>query len=228
MKGKEFFISGIDTDCGKTYVTGLLAYHLKKSGKKVITSKLIQTGCQGISEDILAHRKMMESEVLPEDKSGITCPIVLSYPASPHLAATIDKVDIDFSLFRKNVNQLLDRYEIVLSEGAGGLMVPLTPNFLILDYIKEHQLPLILVSSSKLGSINHTLLSIQTCLLHQINLHSFLYNQMPGDDKIIGNDSFEFFKSYLKSHSPETQIIHSRQLEKNEHFNFEDSGKIFP
>ncbi|WP_020526823.1 dethiobiotin synthase [Flexithrix dorotheae] len=227
MKGKEFFISGIDTDCGKTYITGLLAYHLKKSGKKIITSKLIQTGCKGISEDILAHRKLMESDLLPEDKSGLTCPVVLSYPASPHLAAAIDEVEINFSLFRKSANELLDKYEIVLSEGAGGLMVPLTPNYLILDYIKENQIPLILVSSSKLGSINHTLLSVQACLDNEVNLHGFIYNQMPNHDEVIGNDSFNFFKTYLKAHSPETHIMSSRQLDKNRADDLKEVDGIF-
>ena len=106
----------------------------------------------------------MEIEVLPEDTTGLTCPYVLSFPASPHLAAEIDKVELDFDILKNYTKQLLSNYDIILTEGAGGLLVPLTPNYTIVDYLKETQLPLILVSSSKLGSINHTLMSFEICL----------------------------------------------------------------
>ncbi|GMT44851.1 MAG: ATP-dependent dethiobiotin synthetase BioD [bacterium] len=214
MKGIEYCVSGIDTDCGKTYITGLLAYHLKKAGVKIITSKLVQTGCQGISEDILEHRRIMESEILPEDKSGLTCPYVFSYPASPHLSAKIDNKPIDTSIIRKSTERLLNNYDIVLTEGAGGLMVPVTSSYFTIDYIKEHALPLILVSSAKLGSINHTLMSIELCLHHNINLHTFVYNKMPNDDPVIANDSFAFFKDYLKIKFPDVHLVHSDLLDK--------------
>ncbi|OQY04144.1 MAG: dethiobiotin synthase, partial [Bacteroidetes bacterium 4572_117] len=156
MKAIEYFISGIDTDCGKTYITGLLAYHLKQAKVKVISSKLVQTGCQGISEDILEHRRIMESRILPEDKSGLTCPYVFSYPASPHLSAKIDDSIVNLNTIRKSANKLLINNDIVLTEGAGGLMVPIIDNYLTINYIKDNGLPLILVGSSKLGSINHS------------------------------------------------------------------------
>ena len=215
MAGSEYFISGIDTYCGKTYITGLLAYHLKKAGKKVITSKLIQTGCKGISEDILEHRRLMHSEVLPEDKSGITCPFVYTYPASPHLAIEIDNKPIDFSLIRSGIEKLKKNYEVILSEGAGGLMVPFQKNYFTIDYIKKNNLPLILVGSSKLGSINHTLLSIQLCINFGINIHAFVYNQMPGHDEIIASGSLKFITSYLNQNLPETKIIIGKELNNN-------------
>jgi len=213
MKKNEYFISGIDTDCGKTYITGLLAKQLKESGVRVITSKLVQTGCVGISEDIVEHRRLMEMDVMPEDLEGITCPFVFTFPASPHLATAIDKRSIDFGLIRLAQKELCANYELVLTEGAGGLMVPVTENYLCIDYIKEYELPLILVSSSKLGSINHTLLSIELCLQKGINLHSVIYNQMPQDDKVIAQESFEYFKRYLKKRSPGTQLIHGDNME---------------
>jgi len=213
MKKNEYFISGIDTDCGKTYITGHLAKQLKGSGVNVITSKLVQTGCVGVSEDIVEHRRLMEVDLLPEDVNGATCPFVFTFPASPHLATAIDKRSIDFGTIRTAQKELCTNYELVLSEGAGGLMVPITENYLCIDYIKEHELPLILVSSSKLGSINHTLLSIELCLQREIQLHSIIYNQMPQDDKVIAQESFEYFKRYLKKRSPGTQLIHGSDME---------------
>lgn len=213
MKKNEYFISGIDTDCGKTYITGLLAKQLKNKGVYVITSKLVQTGCVGVSEDIIVHRRLMEIELLPEDIGGTTCPFVFTFPASPHLATEIDNKSINFDVIRNAQKELCAKYELVLAEGAGGLMVPITENYLTIDYIKEYNLPLILVSSSKLGSINHTLLSIELCLQYDINLHSIIYNQMPGDDKTIASESFAYFKRYLNKRSPRTQLLHGDNLD---------------
>lgn len=207
-----FFISGIDTDCGKTYITGRLAKQLKASGKNVITHKLIQTGCDGISEDILEHRKIMGVDLLQEDKNGETCPYVLSFPASPHLACEIDKVKLDFNRMSNSIKNLSNKYDIVLSEGAGGLMVPLTKNNLTIDFIKDYKLPLILVTSSKLGSINHTLLSLHACKQYGIDLRYVIYNQFPDHDAVIAADSFKFLQTYLINQFPKVQLIKGEEL----------------
>lgn len=212
MESKQYIIGGIDTDCGKTYVTGQIAKKILNQGKKIITSKLIQTGCNGVSEDIIEHRKIMGIDLLPEDKSGLTCPIVFSYPASPHLAAEIDKKDIDLNLITKSNNELLKTHEIVLTEAAGGLMVPLTRNYLTIDYIKEQNLPVILVTSSKLGSINHTLLSIELCIQKGIELPIIIYNQFPEHDKMIAEDSFCLLKEYIKEKSLNSDFIHINDI----------------
>ena len=84
------FISGIDTDAGKTYMTGMYARRLMEGGKRVITQKFIQTGNDEFSEDIEVHRKIMGTGLLPEDVEHLTAPIIFSYPASAQLAARID------------------------------------------------------------------------------------------------------------------------------------------
>ncbi|NJM14588.1 MAG: ATP-dependent dethiobiotin synthetase BioD [Bacteroidales bacterium] len=213
MSGTEYFVSGIDTGCGKTYATGRLASVLLKKGARVITSKLIQTGCHGISEDIERHRELMALPLLPQDRQGLTCPYVLKFPASPHLSASIEKIKVDIGLVRKAMEKLKETYEIVLCEGAGGLMVPLTRDYLTIEYIREHQLPLILVSSSKLGSINHTLLSLLACKAHQVHLHALLYNQWPNDDPLIASDSFEVIAAYVKRHHPKAHVWHTNRLD---------------
>ncbi len=213
MKGKEYFISGIDTDCGKTYITGKLAYLLKQKGVKIITTKLIQTGCKGVSEDILEHRRIMKSEILVEDKNGLTCPFVFKEPASPHLAAKIENKIIDLNVVKKTNEQLLQKYKIVLTEGAGGLMVPIIDSYKIIDYINDNNLPLILISSSKLGSINHTLMSLEICKLYNINLHSVIYNLLPNSNKTIAKDSYLVFQNYINENFTGVNLIHSNNLE---------------
>lgn len=213
---KAYFISGIDTDCGKTYITGLLAYQLQKAGKKVITSKLVQTGCIGISDDIKEHRRIMEIDILPEDTTGLTCPYVFSFPASPHLAAELDEKTIDLQLINDSSNKLLENYDILLLEGAGGLMVPLRTYYLTIDYIRDQMLPLILVCSSKLGSINQALMSIEMCKKYSVYIHGIIYNRLPDTHPIIAEDSFKYLQKYLNETMPEVPLIHSDKININQ------------
>ena len=185
MRKKVYFVSGIDTDAGKSVVTGVIARSMRKKGVNVITQKFIQTGWKGISEDILKHREIMGVDPFPEDLDGTTCPYVMSYPCSPHLAAEIDGVDIDLARIGRSTQILSDRYDLVLLEGAGGLFVPVTRSYLTIDYIQENHLPLILVCSSKLGGLNHALMSLEHCRLRGIEVAYVVYNDFPGDSQPI-------------------------------------------
>lgn len=202
-----YFISGIDTDAGKSIVTGVIARTLLKKGVNVVTQKFIQTGCVGISEDILKHREIMGIEPLEVDKDGTTCPYVMTYPASPHLAAEIDKVDIDMKRIHQSTVKLAAMYDMVLLEGAGGLYVPVTRDYLTIDYIQEYKHPLILVSSSKLGSINHTLMSLELCRLRGIEVKYVVYNDFPNDSEFIKNDSVTIIRQYLQQHFPTCELL---------------------
>ena len=82
MKQNIYFVSGIDTNIGKSYATGWLAARWNEQGIKTITQKLIQTGNEGISEDIELHRRIMGCGLLPEDIEGLTMPEIYSYPCS--------------------------------------------------------------------------------------------------------------------------------------------------
>ena len=128
------FVSGIDTDAGKTYATAWLAKRYMEQGFSVATMKFIQTGNNGFSEDILAHRRIMGISPLPEDRDLTTSPVIFTYPASAQLAARIDGRDIDVASIDRSVETLSGRYDIVLVEGAGGLMVPIADDFFTVDY----------------------------------------------------------------------------------------------
>lgn len=163
----------------------------------MVTQKFIQTGCTGISEDILKHREIMEIGPLEIDRDGTTCPYVMTYPASPHLAAEIDRVTLDTDRIAASSRKLDELYDIVLLEGAGGLYVPVTRDYFTIDYIQEKKHPLILVTSSKLGSINHTLMSLELCRQRGIELALLVYNRFPNDSEWITNDSITIFQHYL-------------------------------
>lgn len=201
------FISGIDTDAGKTYATAWLAKHLMKKGQRVITQKFIQTGNSGYSEDIVKHRELMGTGLLPEDENFTTAPIIFSYPASAQLAARLDGKEINLDKVRQSSAVLASRYDSVLVEGAGGLMVPVTDDYFTIDYVKDEKLPLALVTNGVLGSINHTILSLEAIKNRDITLRYLLYNTYFDNDTTIADDTRGFISRYLAKHFPESEML---------------------
>lgn len=188
-------ISGVDTDAGKSIATGWWARQRMAAGKRVITQKLVQTGNRGLSEDILRHRELMGLPLLPEDEARLTMPEIYTYPCSPHLAARIDGRPLDLDKITAATAELDTRYDEVLLECAGGLMVPLTETLLTIDYIQQRHYPLIFVTGGVLGSISHTLLAFEAMERRQLHLTHILYNRYPGrNDLIIDNESCAFLK----------------------------------
>ena len=141
------------------------------------------------------------------DRDGTTCPYVMTYPSSPHLAAEIDRVEIDVERIHRSTEKLVAAYDVVLLEGAGGLYVPVSRQYLTIDYIQEYKHPLILVSSSKLGSINHTLMSLELCRLRGIEVAYVVYNDFPNDSEWIKNDSITIIRQYLDEYFPDCRLL---------------------
>lgn len=213
-----YFISGIDTDAGKSIVTGVIAAGLQEQGRKVITQKFIQTGCREMSEDIEKHREIMGIPLQEVDLDRTTCPYIMTYPASPHLAAEMDGITVDKEVIRRATGKLSSLYDIVLLEGAGGLYVPLNRHYLTIDYICEYGYPVILVTSSKLGSINHTLMSLELCRIRGIEVSHVVYNDFPNDSEFIKMDSIRVIKDYLNVNFPDCPLLELPVIE----------GKTYP
>jgi len=205
MRG-VYFVTGIDTNVGKTAATGILAKELLEKGVNVITQKMIQTGCEAPSEDIVEHRRLMGIPLQEVDLNGDSCPIVMSYPCSPHLAAEIDNKKIDLDVIKSATDRLAMSYEVVLLEGAGGVMVPITKDYLTIDYMQEHKYPVIVVTSGKLGSINHTLLTLEAIRQRGLEVAMLIYNLYPAGDPIIEKSTLEYLKEYLERHYPKAEL----------------------
>lgn len=223
------FISGIDTDIGKTIATGMLARSLMAQNVSVITQKLVQTGVldlenqgrngqRAISEDILTHRKLMQIPLNDFDNDGTTCPYCFSKPASPHLAAAMDNAILNVDDITRATNILQNHFDVVLLEGAGGLLVPITEDCLTLDYIAAQGYPVILVTSGRLGSINHTLLSIEAVQSRGLKLQSLIYNAIHDSDADISQSTQDFLQRYLKKHAPDCHWLVLNQVD--------DSNKV--
>lgn len=203
-----YFITGIDTDIGKTFTTGLMARYLMKQGLRVVTQKIVQTGMtQRVSDDILTHRRLMEIEPFAEDLNGMTCPYVFSFPASPHLAAEMENRNIDSSVITSYTNRLLETFDTVLLEGAGGLHVPIKRNFSTVDYINERKYPIVITSSGRLGSVNHTLMTLESVVCRKIPLAGIVFNHHPPSNALICNDSLKIFREQLRQYGRDGALV---------------------
>lgn len=214
MSGQVVFVSGIDTDIGKTVVTGWLARQWLEQGERVITQKLVQTGCIGASDDILMHRLIMGCDLFEEDRDGTTMPVLYAYPASPHLAARLEQRELDLAAIEQATARLCARYDTVLVEGAGGLMVPLTTQLLTIDYVVQRGWPVLLVTSGRLGSINHTLLSLEAIAARGIALQGVAWNSRDdSNDELIAADSRDFIRARVARQFPQAAWYEVPRLE---------------
>lgn len=204
---RVYFVTGIDTDAGKTIATGYLSHSLLDEGVQVVTQKLIQTGNRGISEDIRVHRRIEGRELLSEDLDHTTNPLIYSYPCSPHMAIALDGKEPEYDRAKASTRLLLERYDVVLLEGAGGLMVPLTTDLLTIDYIREERLPVILVATAKLGSINHTLLSLEVLRERGIPIAILVYNKGIETDEKITHETESYLGSFIEKEYPKTAFV---------------------
>ncbi len=200
-------ITGIDTNIGKSVTTGLLGRYLLGLGVRVITQKMVQTGCTGPAEDILVHRHLMGQELLPVDLQGLTCPYVFAKPCSPHLAASLAGQVIDPEILRQATRSLAAQYEMVLLEGAGGLQVPLTQELTFLDYLEQEGYPLIVVSSPRLGSINHTLSALELARNRGLRVLGIIYNRYQESDPVIAKDSAQVFLRSLRRYGHHECVV---------------------
>lgn len=195
------FITGIDTDIGKSVACGALANTLLRSGYQLQTQKWVETGSKNGSKDLQTHQAMAQKRFntgVPE----LHLPYRFDYPASPHLSAQLESREINSDYLKEQTRQLATQCEHLIIEGAGGLCVPLNKDTLIIDLVAQLQLPILLVTSARLGSINHTLLSLQACEQRNIEVRALIYNHFPQQDDIIFCETRDYLKKYLAKSCP--------------------------
>ncbi|GKU77413.1 dethiobiotin synthase [Paenibacillus sp. L3-i20] len=178
---RGIFVTGTDTAVGKTIVTAALSAALRTDGMNIGIWKPVQSGA-------LLGSGTTDAELLLKYTGINELPqIVATYsfeaPLTPLLAAK--EAGVSFELHNLVVagTELLMRYESLIIEGAGGVAVPLTSDYLVADFIRELQIPALIVARSGLGTINHTLLTISYLKQHSIPIIGFIFNDGVEIDK---------------------------------------------
>jgi len=173
---KPLFITATDTDIGKTYVCAGLAHSLKKSGIDVGIMKPFACGTKqktGFSSNDLT---LLSEAAIINDTEELLNPFFFPIPASPYTAAKNLGVKIDIKHVLECFNKLDKIHDVMLVEGIGGIMTPILNDYTIINLIKDLQANTIIVTSSRVGTVNHTILTCNICKNMNIPVKGLIIN----------------------------------------------------
>jgi dethiobiotin synthetase len=174
---KGFFVTGTDTGVGKTIITAALIKASGLLGFKTCGMKPIETGClregdtfipsDGIFIKTIAHM---------EETLNHISPCCFEEPLAPLPASEIEGTPVDFEKIRKEYAALSQKYDVVVVEGIGGLLVPIRKDYFVLDFARDLGLPVIVISKPGLGTINHTMLSVNYAIKEGLIIAGIIIN----------------------------------------------------
>jgi dethiobiotin synthetase len=190
------FITGTDTNVGKTYVGALIARALKAAGHRVGVYKPVASGCRREGDRLVSDDALLLWRAAGEPgELDRVCPQCFEAPLAPHLAARAAGKEIDGKLLRDGLDYWRTRSDIILVEGAGGLLAPLGDHEYVADLARDFGFPLVVVARNALGTINHTLLTLHAAeALHGgLKVAGVILNHpaLPGDDPSIKSNRQE-------------------------------------
>jgi len=177
----NFFITGTDTDVGKTFVTALLTRSLRKAGFDTVAMKPISCG---EPEDSRILQAAAENKLTLEEVT----PVSYAAPLAPIEAARLEVRCFDPAEVMPTFQRLHHSHRSLLVEGVGGWLVPLSQNYSGADLAKEMGLPVLLVVRNQLGAINHTLLTLESIQAHGLACQGIVINNHPADEGDLAAD----------------------------------------
>lgn len=177
MEVRGFFITGTDTGVGKTFVTAGISAVLKEKGINVGVMKPVETGCPegggGLEPQDAIYLKRMAGV---SDELDLINPYHFKTPVAPSIASREIGQTIDLNKIKGCYKELASRHTIMLVEGVGGLLVPLNEKETVADLIKLIGLSVIVIVASRLGAINHTLLTVRFAQGYGIEVKGIILN----------------------------------------------------
>lgn len=188
MDRSDFFVTGTDTDVGKTTLATTLALGLRATERTVAPMKPVQTGCtDGEAPDL---RFVLNALYQPLRREML--PYAFDPPCSPHLAAALAGQTIDLSVIRDAFAALRSTHDAVVVEGAGGVLVPLNSEATMLDLMEDLALPVVLATRPNLGTLNHTLLTLQAIRAGGLHVAGFVtVDTKPAEWTFIEEDNLK-------------------------------------
>ena len=178
---KSLFITGTDTDVGKTYVTAGLAVTLRKMGVDAGVMKPYAAGTpqkKGFkSEDV----EILSNAAQVSDPENLMNPQFFKMAASPYTASKSLKVKVNVNSVLSSFKKLSKSHSMLLVEGMGGIMTPILKNYFVTDLIKEMKIPAVIVTRTKVGTVNHTIMTCQMCKKYKIPIKGIIINNFDSD-----------------------------------------------
>lgn len=185
------FVAGTDSGVGKTTVTACVARYLGTRGLSVATQKWVATGERGpVPSDVLAHLRAMGRR-RPTSRSCAyrIAPYVFKAACSPHLASRLEGRRIDQRYIARSFRALKRHSDMVVVEGAGGVLVPFSRRRFLLDIVRELDLAVLLVARNRVGAINHILLSLEALRARKMRILGVIFNNLDNADARVLADN---------------------------------------
>lgn len=187
---KRFFITGTNTDVGKTFVSSLLFNNLENP----CYYKPIQTGYDDINP-FIPDMDFIKTNSKISNNDNFKCSYKLKYPLSPHLSSRKTNIEVSIDKILHDYSNICKRFKNIIVEGAGGVIVPINDkNEYLYTLIKVLNIPCILVTTTKIGTINNTLLTLEFLKSKNIPVHGIVFNMFNGEEYEI--DNINFIKNY--------------------------------
>ena len=183
----SLFVTGTDTDVGKTCVTASIVNYLLKMNVNVGVMKPFASGYKANANSISEDVEILMKYSGANDPVSLVNPYYFEIPTSPYDACKQLNLEINISKVIDSYNELISIHDVVIVEGIGGLMTPLTKNYFVSDLISDLHLNSIIVTGSKIGSVNHTMLTYEHAQQKKLNLNGFVINQNVSDGYELTN-----------------------------------------
>ena len=189
----SFFVTGTDTDVGKTCVSAALAKHFRDNDVDVGVMKPFASGYKATPDSVSADVEILMKYSGVTDSIDLVNPYYFEIPTSPYDASKQLNLEIDISKVIESYNQLSSIHDIVIVEGIGGIMTPISRNYFVSDLISDLQLSSFIVTGSKIGAVNHFMLTYEHARQKNLNLKGFLINQNVSDGYELSNLKHQIF-----------------------------------
>ena len=216
----SLFMTGTDTDVGKTCVTASIVNYLSKMDVDVGVMKPFASGYKANTDSVSEDVKILMKYSSVNDPVNLINPYYFEIPTSPYDACKQLNLEIDMSKVINSYNKLSSIHDVVIVEGIGGIMTPLTKNYFLSDLISDLHLNSIIVTGSKIGSVNHIMLTYEHAKRKNLKLNGFIINQN------ISN-GYELSNLRHQIHDLTGEIIHGAIPYQNS-FNIQSYVESFP
>ena len=173
----SLFVTGTDTDIGKTCITASIVNHLSKMNVDVGVMKPFASGYKATVDSVSDDVKILMKYSRVNDPIDLVNPYFFEIPTSPYDACKQLNLEIEISRVIDSYKQLTSIHDVVIVEGIGGIMTPISKNYFVSDLISDLQMNTIIVTGSKIGTMNHLMLTYQHVKEKNLCLNGFVVNQ---------------------------------------------------
>jgi len=195
-----FFITGTDTEVGKTLVAAALILKMREQGVNALGFKPVVAGTYQNHDGKILNEDLETLRITSQLSSSqmVLCPYILDLPIAPHIASEKIGIHLDLKIMMSAYEQILSQAEVVVVEGAGGFLVPINATENLSDFAQKLQLPIIMVVGMQLGCINHALLTEEALTSRKLKVAGWVANTLSSEMPFL-DENIQYLQNKMKA-----------------------------